>query len=276
MKVFLTGGTGFIGKHYLALATSSSNVITALRRNSSAGGDFSAADPIWFTKAMDEVEVADLKGHDVLVHLASAGVSPQNASLKDMVYWNVSVLMDLLEKATQANIKRVVLAGSFAEYGQSSDLYDFIPVDAPLRPTYAYAASKAAAYVLATTFAIDSKIELCYLRIFSAYGEGQFEGNFWPALRNAAEKGLDFPMTHGEQVRDYIPVEQVALAIEHAVARSDIVPGMPMVMNVGSGVPVSMLEFARHWWSNWNATGKLLVGAIPYRKNEIMRCVPKI
>lgn len=276
MKVFLTGGTGFIGKNYLALACSSTNVITALRRKTPTGIDCLVGDPIWLTKAMDEIEVADLKGHDVLVHLASAGVSPQNASLQDLIYWNVSVLIDLLEKAQQANIKRVVLAGSFAEYGQSSDLYDFIPVDAPLRPTYAYAASKAAAYVLATTFAIDVKIELCYLRIFSAYGEGQFEGNFWPALRNAAEKGIDFPMTHGEQVRDYIPVEQVALAIEHAVTRPDISPGVPLVLNVGSGVPVSMLDFARYWWSHWNATGKLLVGAIPYRKNEIMRCVPKI
>jgi len=30
------------------------------------------------------------------------------------------------------------------------------------------------------------------------------------------------------------------------------------------------------WWKEWSATGKLLVGEVPYRKNEVMRYVPKI
>jgi hypothetical protein len=32
-----------------------------------------------------------------------------------------------------------------------------------------------------------------------------------------------------------------------------------------------MREFAERWWSNFQATGKLLIGTIPYRKNEPMR-----
>ena len=56
-------------------------------------------------------------------------------------------------------------------------------------------------------FAVQEHIELCYLRIFSAFGDGQFADNFWPALQLAAESGSDFPMTAGEQVRDYVAVK---------------------------------------------------------------------
>lgn len=260
----------------MSRVANSSHRVTALRRTASVSELSNESGLVWLTKAMDEVSVADLAGHDVLIHLASAGVSPQKATVQELFYWNVSAMVGLLDKAKLANIKRVVVAGSFAEYGQSFNHYDFIPVDAPLKPTSLYAASKAASYVAATAFAIESNIELCYLRIFSAFGEGQYEGNFWPALRAAAVSGKDFPMTPGEQVRDYVPVELVAKAIEHSAERPDVRPGEPLVLNVGSGVPVSMLEFAKYWWDKWEAKGRLLVGALPYRENEVMRCVAKI
>ena len=37
--------------------------------------------------------------------------------------------------------------------------------------------------------------------------------NFWPQLRKAAESGLDFKMTKGDQIRDYISVQKVAKTI---------------------------------------------------------------
>jgi nucleoside-diphosphate-sugar epimerase len=170
----------------------------------------------------------------------------------------------------------VVVSGSFAEYGRSADRYELIPVGAPLEPTSAYAASKAAGFIAASTFAIENQIELCYLRIFSVFGEGQYAGNFWPALREAARAGQDFPMSPGEQIRDYIPVEDVAAALHRSVLRKDVQPGFPLVLNIGTGVPVSMRGFAEKWWSHWGATGKLLVGALPYRQNEPMRFVPLV
>ena len=186
------------------------------------------------------------------------------------------MLVRLLEVAHDAGVPRVVVAGSFAEYGRSADCYDFIPVNAPLLPTTAYAASKAAGFMAAWSYAIEAKIEMCYLRIFSAYGEGQYAGNFWPALREAAQSGRDFPMTPGEQVRDYVPVEDIAQEVVHAVVRGDIDAGSPLVLNVGSGTPVTMRAFAEYWWARWHAPGKLLPGAVPYRPNEPMRFVPVV
>lgn len=274
MKIFLTGGTGFIGSHFLKRALAAGHTVVATRRPGSQPKIAIGAEPNWLDKPLDVLSPIDFDGCDAVVHFASAGVSPQKASWAELMHWNVVATMHLLEQAHAASVRRIVIAGTFAEYGKSADRYERIPPDAPLLPTYAYAGSKAAAFEAAYAFALEHAIELCYLRIFSAYGEGQYEGNFWPALRKAALAGMDFEMTDGEQVRDYIPVERVADVFLRALDTARVAISQPLVCNVGSGTPVSMREFAEHWWKQWNAKGSLLVGALPYRANEVMHFLP--
>lgn len=276
MHIFMTGGTGFIGQHVLASLEGAGHRITVLRHplNAPVGPDRDSL--TWLSKPMDALVATDFTGVDVLLHLASPGVPPRQADWPSLFYWNVTVLQQLMAAAREAGVRRCVVAGSYAEYGRSADTMQLIPPDAPLLPTYAYAASKAAGSVMAGAFAIEQAMELCYLRIFSVFGEGQYRENFWPALRQAAREGRDFAMTPGEQVRDYVEVEAVARAFRGAVERMDVRAGQPWVRNVGTGTAISMKEFAHEWWSRWNAPGRLLVGALPYRPNEIMRCVPLI
>jgi nucleoside-diphosphate-sugar epimerase len=231
---------------------------------------------VWLSKPLDAVETGDLAGCDALVHLASPGVSPKKADWAELMYWNVTATLRLVEQARQAGVNRVVVAGTFAEYGRSADRYDPIPADAPLEPTYGYAASKAAASVALSAYAIEHGMELAYLRVFSAFGDGQYESNFWPALRKAALAGEDFPMTAGEQVRDYLPVEDVAASFWRAATVVAVQTGRPLVANIGSGKPVTMRAFAEEWWTRFGATGRLRVGALPYRPNEVMRFIPSI
>jgi len=169
-----------------------------------------------------------------------------------------------------------VIAGSYAEYGRSAYEYDLIPPSAPLLPIDGYAASKAACFMVCYAAAIELGIQLCYLRIFSAFGEGQFENNFWPALRKAAIAGKDFQMTGGEQIRDFIQVEDVAREFLHAAKRDDVQVDRPLIWNVGSGQPIMIRDFAKQWWKHWGATGKLCIGDLPYRPAEVMRFAPLI
>jgi len=50
----------------------------------------------------------------------------------------------------------------------------------------------------------------------------------------------------------------------------------PLVANVGTGHPQTLLGFAEHWWKKRGATGKLLPSALPYRDSEVMRYVPEV
>ena len=275
MKFFVTGATGFLGAHFVQHAIQAGHSVKALKR---PGSPFRAAmhEVQWVDLELDQVQASNLQGCDALIHLAAAGVSPKQASRLELMHWNVAVSQLLLERAYAAGLRRVVVAGSFAEYGLSANKYDLIPPSAPLLPTTSYASSKAACFVTCHATAVELELELSYLRVFSAYGEGQFESNFWPALRKAALEGRDFEMTAGEQIRDYVPVDDVAIAFLHAATRDDINRGAPSVYNVGSGQPVTMRSFAVGWWNRWHAKGQLKVGALPYRANEIMNFSPLI
>jgi len=149
---------------------------------------------------------------------------------------------------------------------------EFIDASTPLAPTLSYPISKAAASVAFEGFAREHGHRVKILRIFQVYGEGEQATRMWPSLRRAALAGEDFPMSAGDQVRDFVAVEDVAAAFLRHLA--DATPGQPLIRHVGSGRSQTLLEFARHWWSTWGATGALLPGQMPYRKNELFRLVP--
>jgi UDP-glucose 4-epimerase len=272
MKIFVTGGTGFIGSHFIRTAIAAGNQITAIHRSRSMQ---LPADARWVAADLDQVPLPSLENQDVLVHFAAHGSNdPQNASWQDSFLCNVTHSLRLWENAHAAGIKRFVICGSCFEYGSSGERYDFIPTDAPLLPTAAYHASKAAATVAALAFAVDKNVELMILRPFHVFGEGEASHRFWPSLKRAAENGEDFLMSDGQQIRDFVPVDQIASSFLNACQRQDINRGKPVVENLGSGVPRSLLDFAQQEWRRFGAVGKLRPGLKPQRPNEIMRYVP--
>jgi len=277
MRLFVTGATGFIGAHFVRHALSAGHDVVALRRTEESRPRIELErEPTWITKSISQVGQRDLAGVDCLVHLAAVGVSPREAAREELRRWNIAEPAKMLLRASQCGVSRWVMTGSFAEYGSAGTRYEFIPPDAPLEPTFPYAASKAAGFLLFSQIASTEKSKLSYLRLFSVFGPGQHEGNLWPMIRRAALAGDDLPLTAGEQVRDFIAVEEVAAQLLAAAEDESVEPGVPRVRNVGTGRPQTVREFAEHWWSEFGARGKLLFGALPYREGEVMRFVPQV
>lgn len=277
MRLFLTGGTGFIGSHVLAAALAAGHQVRALRRSPASAPVIPLPrQPQWCEGDLLTLPASELEGVEAVLHLASAGVSPKQVPWAELVQVNVAGSLRLLERAAEAGVRRCVVAGSSHEYGNAARRYEAIPPDAPLEPLSPYGASKAAAFQLLRTFAIAQGLELFYGRIFSAYGEGQFAGNFWPSLRCAALAGDDFPMTSGRQVSDFIPVDEVASHLLAACARPDVAAGVPLVVNIGSGAATSLLAFAAAEWERLGATGRLLPASLPDRPDQIERYVPDL
>jgi nucleoside-diphosphate-sugar epimerase len=277
LKIFLTGGTGFIGSYFLNLAFAAGHNVIALRSTAESKPNIKITrEPLWVNKLIEDLTPEDLSGCDVVVHLASFGVSPKPSTWDDCFKVNVMDTMHLLKIANVEGVRGVIAAGSYAEYGSAGLHYDFIPVDAPLEPKGAYASSKAAASIAIRSFTESVGMSLIYGRIFSAFGEGQFEKNLWPSLKKSAIEGSDFEMTPGEQIRDFIRVEDVAgwfiQALEHISLQKEI----SSFWNVASGNPISIREFCENWWQKFEAKGKLLVGALQYRDAEVMRYVPEV
>jgi UDP-glucose 4-epimerase len=277
VRLFVTGATGFIGSHFVHHAIAAGHDVIGLRRTPDSRPRIAlTTEPCWLDKSLSAIDQRDLASVDCLVHLAAAGISPRTAPWSELLEQNVAAPTKLLETALAAGVNRWVITGSFAEYGDAGLRYDYIPPDAPLEPTFPYAASKAAGSLVFQTLARQHGAQLAYLRLFSVYGEGQHEANLWPMLQRAAPTGEDVPMTPGEQLRDFVSVEQVAAELLAACCDPTIAPGAPRVTNVGSGQPQTVRQFAEYWWRRWNAKGALQFGALPYRDGEVMRYVPEL
>lgn len=278
MKILVTGGTGFIGSHFVKIALAAGHEVIAIRRPGSIPRIPVGGPVQWLEADLASVnfdQLGDLS-EACLVHLAAAGVNPASVSWSNCFDVNVHQSLACWLNAVSAGIKRIIVCGSCFEYGLAGEKYELIPTDSNLEPTGPYHASKAAASMAAYALAIEKKIELAILRPFHVYGEGEDANRFWPSLRKAAMAGEDFPMTSGEQIRDFVSVEKVASLFLDAATRLHLTSGKPIVRNLGNGVPITLEAFARKYWHQWQAKGKIIAGAVPYRPDEVMRYAPVI
>lgn len=278
MKLFITGGSGFIGSHLIQTCLARGIPVTALRRSSQRQPKIRLLQqPRWINKDLSLVNSADLEGCDAIIHLAAHSANPPYDSLERCLHWNLSVPLKLFNIAKQAGIHRILAVGSCFEYGLSGSAYTFIPVDAPLQPTLSYPASKAAASICFQQWAMETRSTVSIQRIFHVYGQGELTSRLWPSLHEAARRGADFPMTKGEQIRDFLEVgeaaDQLLAAIERMYANTQ--PFFECA-NIGKGEATTVRDFASYWWQAWGARGRLGIGELDYRPGEIMRYVPLV
>ena len=276
MKLFVTGGTGFVGTHFIQQALAAGHEVIAQRRPGSRPRLHLTLEPFWVNRALDQCFEAELVGCDAVVHLASHTPNPPYAPLDECLYWNVYASTKLLQQAAAQGVKDVLVAGTCFEYGLAAEGQDFVHPGTEMRPTLTYPISKAAATTACLGLARHLGLRLQILRIFQVYGEGEQATRFWPSMRSAALEGRDFAMSAGIQIRDFINVSEVATQLVSALDFSSVELGRPTLRNIGTGTGRSLLEFARGWWEEWGATGKLITGQIILRPGELSRLVADI
>ncbi len=275
MKIFVTGGTGFVGSHFLNAAMVAGHEVVALRRPGSATRIPLDRQPTWIDGSLEGDHAAALQGAEVLVHLAAHTPNPPYDTLARCLHWNVVAPLALAEQAVAVGVRRFVVAGSCFEYGRAARRTGVVDPDTQPEPDLSYPTSKAAATLAFQGFAREQGVALKVLRLFQVFGEGEQPSRLWPSLRRAALEGRDFPMSAGDQVRDFTPVEFVASRFVQALDFSGVREGEPIVEHVATGLPRTLLEFSQAWWRHWNATGTLVPGAVAYRHNEIMSLVSR-
>ena len=278
MRIFLTGGTGFIGSNLLNYFAKKNVDVTALKRTfESKTKLYLKKEPNWVIGSFNSVEKKHLSDQDILVHLAAHTAQPPYDNLQNCILNNVVYPLNLFDKAYDAGVRKFLIAGSCFEYGLTANQYDQIPPNASLLPTDTYPASKAMASIAFIQWALEKKVSLSIERIFYVFGEGENRTRFYQLLKQAAISGKDFEISKGEQIRDISEVKTVIkkLFFEcqeiHKRDNFDV-----RINNIGSGKNLSLKKFAKKLWHDFDAKGHLKIGTLPYRKNEIMRYVPEL
>jgi dTDP-6-deoxy-L-talose 4-dehydrogenase (NAD+) len=99
------------------------------------------------------------------------------------------------------------------------------------------------------------------------YGKGQAINSLYPMLKEAISSGKQvFNMSGGEQLRDYLPVEDLErLIVSLAVAKQDL-----GAINICSGAPISVRGQVEKWMNDNNWKIKLNIGYYTYPDYEPM------
>ena len=272
MTILFTGASGFLGRHVLRTLLKHKWRVTAVARCSS---DLVHENLKWKICELRDISIEDMAECDTVLHLAARGVSPRICTWASAFETNVYDSISLWEKAIQAGVKRIIVAGTAFEYGQSANEYEFIPADAPLKPVGAYGASKAAASVALRALISRSSCKGILIRPFNLYGDGAPAGSLWAELLASAARHGDLNMTSGTQVRDFLEVRCAAEKFIDAIT-GESPTGILQIKNIGSGAAKSVAQFATESWAQLGAPGRIIFGAIQSRHDEITRLVPDL
>lgn len=183
-----------------------------------------------------------------MLHLAAHTARPPCDTLENCKLYNMVQPLALVDKSLIAGVAKFVAAGSCFEYWLSPQRYDFVPPSALLEPTQTYPVSKAAASIAFIQWALEHNVSLTIQRIFHVYGEGEDPSRLYPypSLMTAAKKNEDFPMAEGQQVRDFVSVEAVAIALTQECERlASNTKASVSICNLGLGNPQTILNLPR-------------------------------
>ncbi len=248
MRILITGGAGFIGASLANRLVEEGHHVRVL--DDLSAGDPAHLDPkVLFTRGdvRDVPKLWTLLQDVTCVYHLAARVSVPESILYPRDYNDVNVggTVSLLEAVRDVGVKRVVLTSSGAVYGEQVE--QPVKERATPHPTSPYAASKIAAECYVSTIGALYGIETVILRIFNAYGPGQFVP---PAhapvipqfLKQALGGGSLVVFGDGNQSRDFVYIDDVVDALAVA-ARAEGVEGK--IINVGSGQETSINELVR-------------------------------
>jgi len=277
--VFLTGATGFIGSHILKrLIKEGCNVHISIRTNSSLWRIEDFKDKFIIHKIdLTDFEAVKSAIHqikpDIIFHLAAYGVDYRKQDTHQSIDTNINTSVGLFEAFLENKVHKFIHTGSCFEYGQKNKPISEFDL---LEPTSIYGATKASSVHLLSAMAKGMQSgQLVILRPFGIFGEYEGLHRFVPQVIDKLKNEHAFQMTFGEQIRDYIYIDDLI----NAYILAAVVPleNKVEIINIGSGKGIAMKDFASTISKQLCMGNNLLqFGALPYRPDEMMCLVANI
>jgi dTDP-glucose 4,6-dehydratase len=233
MRIFVTGGAGFIGSNFIrhVLGLDESYSVVTYDRLTYAGNlanlDSVADDPRYqFIKGdiCDPVLVAEaMTGCDTVVHFAAE--SHVDRSIYEpaaSIETNVKGTFILLQVARELNIRRFVHVSTDEVYGDM-DPGAFADEKSPIRPSSPYSSSKAGSDLLVLSYVRTYGFPALITRSSNNYGPYQFPEKFLPLMITNALDDKPLPIYgDGKQQRDWLHVEDNCRGILAVLERGQI------------------------------------------------------
>ena len=241
MRVFVTGGAGFIGSHVCESLLSHGAEVVAFDDFSTGHIQVEGATIVEGDVRNPKEVLSAMSGCTHIAHLAamaSVPASVANPALSEAI--NLQGTINVIRAAHQVDIQRIVFSSTAAVYGEATEM----PVT---ESNVTHCQSPYAEDKLAAEVAIlNSGIEAISLRYFNVHGPHQDPNGAYAAVIPAfiqalIEKKSPTIFGDGSATRDFVQVQDVANLNLLALTTDDDV-ALGEVYNVASGSAMSVLE----------------------------------
>ncbi len=240
MRVLVTGNHGYIGTVMVPMLQAAGFEVCGLDSDLFDGcvfGDASVTGEIsnipYLRKDIRDVELADLKGVDAVVHLCALSNDPLG-NLNPRVTYEINHegSVKLAKLAKEAGVERYILSSSCSVYGASTS--DIVNEESEVKPVTPYAASKVLAERDISVLA-DNEFSPTFLRSATAYGLSPML-RFDVVVNNfvawSFTKGIVLLKSDGSAWRPFVHIQDISRAFIAALkAPRDAVHNQ--IINVG-------------------------------------------
>jgi UDP-glucose 4-epimerase len=246
MNVLITGGAGFIGSHIAELLQGRATIRVLDNLRTGYRANLRGLDVHFIEGSIldrDTVRAA-MEGIDYVFHLAALVSVPESVERPhDCVALNVIGLLNVLEAAVDARVRKLCLSSSAAIYGDSP-IVPKVETMMP-EPRSPYAVTKLDGEFYCRQFTETGRLETAALRFFNVFGPRQDPRSAYaaavPIFMQQALAGETITIFgDGGQTRDFVHVRDIAAANVFVATT----PGLTGVFNVGYGESLTVLELA--------------------------------
>lgn len=269
MKILITGVTGFIGQNLLPALLSEFediSILTLNRNLSKASIMFPYPQCIHMT--FEDIEEIIHYNPEIVLHLATF-TTPENSIdlIPSLIDTNITLgvrLLSILEKCN--NLKLFINVGSFAEYRLGPQQID---------DAYLYAATKSAFRVFVDYYSSLCKFEYITVIPYSVYGGKTTVKRLMDYMFEAFDSKEPIGMTPGEQILDFIYIDDVCSFFISVIKKYDLIPSGE-VFHLGTGEGVTIKELANMIETLSGKTLNIEWGKRNYRARDVMHAVAPI
>lgn len=251
MKILVTGGAGFMGSAFIrhVLKEHADDFIVNLDKLTYAGNlgnlrEVENNERYRFVKGdiVDEKIVNEMAADqvDVIVNFAAeTHVDRSIMNPQDFIMTDVVGTYNLLEAAKKYKVARYIQISTDEVFGSTAS--KFIE-ESKFDPSSPYSASKAGADLLCSAYAKTYQLPIVVTHSCNNYGPYHYPEKLIPlAITNILE-GKKIPIYgDGQQVREWIYVDDHARAIDMLVRKDDV----DTVYNIGTGEELTNLDLIK-------------------------------
>jgi UDP-glucose 4-epimerase len=228
MKIFITGGAGFIGSHLTDRLLGDGHSITVYDNFISGRREFIAHHLNTSTFKLVSADLLDtatlsesIKGHDFVFHLsANPDIRKSTANTRVDIEHGILATYNVLEAMKQHDIKKIAFTSSSTVYGEATDMPT--PEDyGQMLPISVYGASKLAAEALISAYCGSFGMQAWIFRFANIIGRRSTHGIIYDFIQKLKENKDELEILgDGKQRKSYLLVEECIDAMLHVITHT--------------------------------------------------------